>query len=198
MTYRWSRKNGTAGIPYVSGSGAAMLAPGTNGHVLTLSGGQPTWASAAGGSDPWTTVVLGSPFSTTNATNTNTTGLSFTPAVSTTYLVEVYLLLRTATATIGPRPGFAWPSSLTDGGAWMQAPNSATASAQRWWGPLSTQNAASTGVPDTTNSHLAIGGAVLVCGPSTSGSFQLTLAAETAGTSVTCRAGSFLRYRTIS
>jgi len=97
---------------------------------------------------------------------------------------------------VGPRPGFSWPT-VADGGAWLQSPNSATAYAMRSWGPRNTQNTGSTGVPDTTNSHLAIGGAYIVSGATPSGSFGVTLASETAGTSVTVKAGSFLMYRTI-
>jgi hypothetical protein len=145
--------------------------------------------------DPWTNVVLGSDFTTSSTGNTAVTGMNFTPAASTRYLIEVSLLLRTNTATVGPRPGFSWPTGSTDGGAWMQAPNSATANAFRNWGPLTTQNAASTGVPDTTNSHLAIGGALLIMGGSPSGAFGITLASETGGTTVTMKAGSLLRYR---
>jgi hypothetical protein len=151
---------------------------------------------ASGGSDPWTRVVLGADFQTSLAANTPVTGLNFTPAANKRYLVEVYLLLRTATATVGPRPGFSWPT-VADGGAWMQAPNSATAYALRAWGPRNTQNAASTGVPDTTNSHLAIGGAYIVSGATPSGSFGVTLATETAGTIVRVMAGSVLMYREI-
>lgn len=154
--------------------------------------------SHTGGGDPWTNVILGSDFTISTTSNNNVTGLNFTPSANTRYLVEVSLLLRTATATTGPRPGFSWPAGLSDGGAWMQAPNSATVYALRSWGPINTQNAASTGLPDTTSSHLAIGGAYFITGGSPSGNFQVTLASETAAVNVTMRAGSFIRYRTIS
>jgi hypothetical protein len=37
-------------VPYQTGSGATtFLAAGTNGNVLTLTAGVPTWAAAAGG-----------------------------------------------------------------------------------------------------------------------------------------------------
>lgn len=123
--------------------------------------------------------------------------MNFTPAAGTRYLVEIHVLLRTATATVGARPGISWPTGLSDSGAWLQAPNSATAYAQRSWGAASTASAASTGLPDTTNSHLAIGGAYFITDGSPSGTFGLTLASETGGTSVTMRAGSILMYRTI-
>lgn len=152
--------------------------------------------AAGGGSDQWTRVVLAADHTTSATANGAVAGLAFTPAAGKRYLVEVHLLLRTATATVGPRPGFSWPT-VADGGAWLQAPNSATAYAMRSWGPRTTQNALSTGVPDTTSSHMAIGGALIDAGPTPSGSFGVTLASETAGTVVTMRAGSVLMYREI-
>jgi hypothetical protein len=151
----------------------------------------------ATGSDPWTVVKLGADFSTTNATNTNVTGLAFTPAINKTYYVLGCLMLRTATATVGARPGIAWPSNLTDGTARVEASTSLTASVLRSWGAKTTQNAASTGLATTTDSHFGGIEALLVTGASTSGDFQITLASETAGTSVAIRAGSFIMYRTI-
>ena len=99
---------------------------------------------------------------------------------------------RSPWAVVSARP------ESTDGGGWLQAPNSATAYAMRSWGPLNTQNAASTGLPDTTSSHLAIGGAYLVTGLAPSGRFVVTLRTETAGTNVTLQADSLLRYRAIT
>lgn len=156
----------------------------------------PPGVDGASGSDPWTKVILGADFTTTGTANAAVAGLTFTPSANKRYLVEVYLLLRTATATVGPRPGFSWPT-VSDGGAWLQSPNSATAFAMRSWGARATQNTGATGVPDTTNSHLALGGAYIVAGASPSGTFGVTLASETSGTVVTLRAGSVLLWREI-
>lgn len=188
---------GDAGAQGPAGPGVPV--GGTTGQVLAKASGTDyatEWTTPGGGADPWTSVVLGDDFTTTGTANA-AAGLAFTPAAGKRYLIEVYLLLRTATATVGARPGLSWPSGLTDGGAWLQAPNSATAYALRSWGPRNTQNAASTGLPSTVDSHLAIGGAYLIAGASPSGTFGVTLASETAGTVVTLKAGSLLRYREV-
>jgi len=188
---------GQDGAPGLAGPG--VPAGGTTGQVLAKIGGTDYatgWTTPGGGADAWTRVVLGSDFTTSGTANAAVAGLTFTPAAGKRYLVEVYLLLRTATATVGARPGFSWPT-VSDGGGWMQAPNSATAYAMRSWGARTTQNAASTGLPTTADSHLAIGGAYLVAGASPSGSLGVTLASETSGTVVTMKAGSVLMYREI-
>lgn len=155
------------------------------------------WTTPSGGSDPWTYVSLGSDFTTSSASNTNVTGLAFTPAASTTYEIHGKFLLRTATATVGPRPGVSWPTGYSDGSAWWTAPTSNTAFVSRLQPPTSTQNAAGTGLPTTTDSYLATLDGLLIMGGSPSGTFQVTLTTETAATNVTMRAGSFLRYRTV-
>jgi len=149
------------------------------------------------GGDPWTVVKLAAPFTSSLAANTNVTGLFFTPVANKKYIVYGGFLLRTATATVGARPGIAWPTGLTDAGAWVDAPNSATAAAMQIWGTIATANAASTGLPNTTASFYSRLEAMLVVDASPSGDFQITLASETGGTNVTMRAGSYIMYREI-
>ena len=105
--------------------------------------------------------------------------------------------MRTATTTVGARPGISWPSNLTDGTARAEASNSLTASAIRTWGAMTTQKAASTGLATTTDSHYGGLEALMVTSGTTSGNFQITLASETAATNVTMVAGSFIMYREI-
>ena len=152
---------------------------------------------SGGGSDPWTYVKLGNDQSVSVTTNTAVTGLNFTPSANQTYEVELRLLLQTSVATTGPRPGIAWPGGTTDGASEITAPNSNTALAFRAQGAKTTQNAASTGLPTTTDSYLALGYAVLVMGASPTGTFGVTLASEVNASAVTIKAGSFIKYRTV-
>lgn len=76
------------------------------------------------GADQWTTIKLASDFTTTSNTAVPVTGLAFTPVASTTYRIEAMLLTRTATATVGPRPGVAWPTGMTDGVAMIDQTSS--------------------------------------------------------------------------
>lgn len=152
----------------------------------------------AGGADPWTYVKLAEDFTTSGTTNANVTGLAFTPATGKTYYVIGVFMLRTATATVGARPGIAWPANLTDATARAEAATSLTASAIRSWGARTTQNAASTGLATTTDSHYGGVEALMVTGATTSGDFQITLASESAGTNVSIKSGSFIAYRELA
>ena len=143
----------------------------------------------------WNEVVLGSDFTISTTSNNNVTGLAFTPVANKRYIVKGMFLLRTATATVGARPGVAYPTGLTDAAHRINAPNSNTAEAQRHQGAISTANAASTGLPTTTDSYLSELDGILIVGGSPAGDFQITLASETAATNVTMKAGSILMYR---
>jgi hypothetical protein len=172
---------------------------GTSRKLFTWNGS--SWAeftgSGQGGSDPWTYVKLAADFTTSVATSANVTGLAFAPQANQTYVVEGFFLLRTATATVGPRPGVAWPTGTSDGAAQIEVTNSATAQQYGAGNPSGAFNGASTGVPTTTGSWPGALWATVVTGASPSGNVQITLASETAGTNVTMRAGSWIRYRTI-
>lgn len=172
--------------------------PGAAGQQGAAGSQGPAGPQGPAGTDAWTVVKLASPFSTTNSAQQSVPGLAFTPVANKTYVVYGGFLVRAATATVGPRPGVNWPSGLTRQGAMLEVPNSATAAALRVWGPTTAnQNAAGTGLPDTTNDYYARLEALLVCGASPSGAFQVTLASETNGTSVTMQAGSYIMYREV-
>lgn len=154
-------------------------------------------AGGAVGSDPWTYVRLTQDFTTTSNAAQDT-GLAFTPAANTRYEFEATLMLRTATATVNPRTGLAWPTGLTDGVAQI---TESQAAAGAPLGASGNPNAALLisvgGIPNTTQSWPATVKGMAIAGPTPSGNIRVQLASETNGTTVTIKAGSFLKYRTI-
>ena len=150
-----------------------------------------------GGSDPWTYIKLAADFTTSSASAVDVTGLAFTPLLNTQYEFEAMLFLRTATASVGPRPGLAWPTGMTDGVAIIRTPSSATAFTTAFGNISAALLAAVGGLPNTTASFPAqIKGSVRA-GAVPVGNVRLQLASETAATNVTAKAGSFLKYRAI-
>lgn len=171
-------------------------------------GGAPDWAAITGKPatfppDPhahagsWVTVKLGSDFSTTSTSAQNVTGLMFTPAANTDYEFEAVLMTRTATATVGPRPGLSWPTGLSDGAAAVQQTSSATANVFANGNISGAILTPVGGLPSTTGSWLATIWGICRAGASPSGNVQVQLASETNGTSVTIKAGSLLKYRVV-
>jgi hypothetical protein len=152
---------------------------------------------AAAGGDPWTYIKLGGDFSTTSGTSVAITGLAFTPAANKHYEAYAVLRTRTATTTVGPRPGITWPTGLTDGVAQIVQTSSATANLTTNGNISASLLTAAGGVPNTTASWPALVEISITAGASPSGNVQLTLATETAGTAVTVKAGSYLKFREI-
>lgn len=145
----------------------------------------------------WTYVKLANDFSTTSATAVDITGLSFAPSANTRYEFEARLMVRTATATVNPRPGLAWPTGISDGVANLWLAQSATAQLLAFGNPNASILMAVGGLPNTNQSWPAGGSGIVSAGATPSGSLRLQLASETNGTSVTAKAGSFLKYRTL-
>jgi hypothetical protein len=150
-----------------------------------------------GAADAWTYIKLGTDATTTSATAVSVSGLAFTPAASRNYEFKALLLLRTATATVGPRPGITWPTGMTDGVVTARASNSATAEAQAHGNKNAAVVAASTGIANNTQSYPGRIDGYLIAGASPSGNLQVTIQSETGGTTVTVKAGSFLAYREV-
>lgn len=161
------------------------------GNLLTLT------ATSGGGVDPWTYVKLASDFVTNSATAVDITGLSFTPSTNTQYEFEAHLLCRTATATVGPRPGVAWPTGGTDGTVSIYTPSSVSAEVQQHGNINASVLGPVGGLPNITQSYGAKIIGTFIAGATPSGTIRLQLASETAGTNVTVKAGSFLKYRSI-
>lgn len=151
----------------------------------------------AGGSDAWTYLRLASDFTTTSATAVDITGLGFAPSANQRYEFEGQLFLRTATASVNPRAGLAWPTGMTDGVANIDEAQSATAILMSRGNISAALLVAVGGLPNTTQSWPATVWGSATAGASPSGNIRLQLASETAGTVVTSKAGSWLKYRTI-
>lgn len=150
------------------------------------------------GADPWTYTRLGADFPTSSGSAVNVTGLAFTPAANKTYEFRAALLLRTATATTGPRPGLAWPTGMADGTATIRTPSSATAQTIVTGNINAALLAAVGGLPNTTQSYMAEIFGTVISGAGPSGSVQVQIASETGGTTVTVKAGSWIAHREIA
>ena len=156
------------------------------------------WVEIGRSSAGWTYVRLATDFSTTTTGNTLVTGFSFLPSPNKIYEIEAKLLVRTSVTTTGPRPGIQYSNNLTDAASRISSPSSNTAVTFRNQGTIATANAASTGLPTTADSYLAIADCTLITnGTTATVPWGITLASETSGTSVTMKANSFFRYREV-
>jgi hypothetical protein len=171
---------GTAAAKNV-GTGANDVAAGDHTH--------------AGGSDPWTIVALAADFTTTSNAAQNVTGLEFTPAANGRYMFEAVIGIRTATATVNPRVGLAWPTGMTDGLAQIDESQSATARLMSNGNINASLLVAVGGIPNTTQSWPVTVWGWVKAGASPSGNVRIQLASETNGTTVRVTANSYLRYR---
>ena len=153
-------------------------------------------AGADGGAE-WGEARLASDFTTKLNAAQAVTGLSFAPTPG-VYEVYARLLLTAAVATNGARPGLRWPTAGVDGGGFLaDVPTSTTARAlANGIGSNGAVTFANAG--DLYQAYgLARMEAVLVAGAGVSGTMGVTIQSEAAGTAVTVKAGSFLRWRRV-
>lgn len=154
------------------------------------------FAMVGEGSDGWTDVKLANNFVTSSAAAVDT-GLSIAPILNSRIMFEARLLLRTAVNTVGPRPGLAWPTGMTDGAAMIMMPSAATTNLIANGNINAAMLIAVGGVPNANQSYLATISGMMIAGGGPGGSLRVQLASETAGTNVTMMAQSFIRWRNI-
>lgn len=183
--------DGATGTPGAAGADGAQGPQGIQG-IQGIQGA--TGPQGPAGSDGWTYAKLASDFTTSSATAVDA-GLAFTPSANTGYEFKAILLTRTATTTVGPRPGLAWPTGMTDGVAHIRQESSATAFVSALGNTSAAILAPVGGVPSTSQSFPAIIEGMVIAGATPSGTVKVQLASETAGTNVTAKAGSFLKWR---
>jgi hypothetical protein len=155
--------------------------------------------------DGWIYVKVTTDFTTSLATFSDVlvatagTALGFTPAANTLYAFDGLLLIATATATVGPRPGLTWGTGYQYGANEIRTPTALTTEAlqtQTMTTTAGTNQAPVGGLPTITTPYLSTLKGSFLSG-TTPTPLKVQLASETAGTVVTVKAGSFIRYRAI-
>lgn len=153
---------------------------------------------AGAAADPWTYLRLAADQDVSTSTWADITGLTFTPDISSDYEVEFCLMCRTATTTVGARPGFSWAANMAYGVADLYTPSSASAEAQLHatiGTGAGTAQAAVGGLPVINVPYGHRGYALFRTGAGAQGAFKAQMASETAGTAIRIMAGSFMKYR---
>lgn len=163
------------------------------GSGLSISG---TTLTATGGAGGFTGVELTSDWSTTdNTTLQSITGLSFSMAANTNYLIEAYLIYTTTASATGSEFGASGPTSPTRVNLQGYSANTAAAESNNVVTAFGSIIANANG--STSNRPARIVG--VVRNGANSGTFQLQGKVETAvsGT-LTVKTGSVLAYTTIT
>lgn len=153
------------------------------------------WVNAGAGSDAWAWLKLASDVANSTVTLAPATGLTFTAAANTTYIVEVIGAFTAAATTTGIALALDIPSGNIAGRAFH--PTSATALGSNeqiadnaTTGATTGVRAANTNVPITARFIVAIG--------ATGGAVQLQFRSEIAASAVTLKAAiTAMGYRAI-
>lgn len=187
-------------IAFSASATPQRLAVGSNGQVLTADSTQATgvkWAtpSGGGGSESENVVVLSSDVAVTGQTLSDATGLSFTAAANTDYIIEAWVLYTTSAAAVGIELAANGPASPTALAGQLVANTSATAILGRKFNTYDDSGGALSA--SISGDNIAKIWIILRNGAN-SGTFIVRFAAETAGGTATIKAGSVLRYRQTS
>lgn len=162
-----------------------------------------THPAGVGGADPWTYLRLPADCTISTAAAGDVTNggvlFGFTPAANTNYIWEAVLGIRSATATVNPRLGFAWATGMTDGVCSIEQTSTATAKVMANGNIAASLLVAVGGIPTNTTSWPAICYGSVRAGATPSGNCRMQLATETANTVVRVVAAvSYFRYRALA
>lgn len=174
----------------------ALLNGGSNGQVWTKDSAEVArgkWATSSGGSDPWTTVVLGADHTNTTTTPTTVPTLSFPVAANTQYAVECFLSVSAAATTTGVQITVTGPASPTAVTITRDYSTTATAAGRLSLSALGALNAtASAGTAASIDMITMI-----LRNGANAGTLGLQLDSEVAASAVTIRQGSHCRSRVL-
>lgn len=159
--------------------------------------GDPGEPGTAGGGSGATYIIATTDTTNSTITSVPITGLSVSGLANGLYWFEVYLLTTTVAFATAPIPAVEWPASVTLYASWETA-NSGTGS--RTYVPTATSPTEpnATGHPAGSNVVAQVNslkGTARVT--NMSGSINITIRSEVAGSLVTSKADSFIRYQRI-
>ncbi|MEW6506414.1 MAG: hypothetical protein AB1432_01580 [Bacteroidota bacterium] len=180
-------------ILYRGASSWVRLPKGSDGQILTLASGLPSWAAAAGGG---TTILLA--VKTANETVSNSTTyqdddhLTLSVEANSNYLVEVGIFLYTSTNNQEPKVQFVMPTGATIAGGIISQYSPALDGIIVPYVATKTTREFDNGIENYQGAYYQIMTADLSVG-SNAGTFKIQWALSRGTQSVTFYKGSFLR-----
>lgn len=183
----------TAGdILYRGASSWARLPKGTDGQVLTLASGLPSWANASGGATILTAVKTANETVSNSTTYQDDDHLTLPVQANSNYLVEVGIFLSTTTNNQEPKVQFVMPTGATiDGGIFSQISPPLDGLMYPYAATI-TSAVFNNGIENYQGTYYEIITAYLSVG-SNAGTFKIQWALSRGSNSITFYKGSFLR-----
>jgi hypothetical protein len=142
-------------------------------------------------------VVLGSDQTRADTGFGDLTGLSFTMEASGTYIIEAYLMVKSTNTAYGGAISCNGPASPIVVAGGSQWPTSITASSHTNCGGYDLPSSIVTALP-ASDEYALVQYKVMVVNGANAGTFILRWKCENASYTLTCRTGSFLRWRKIA